>query len=1005
MSFANPPRPVRRASGERRKVSPLGVTAAVLAVIVALVLLAANFWTEVLWYDQLGFSKVLWTQWGTKAALFAVAFAIMAGVVGLNLNLAFRNRPVYAPSTPEQATLDQYREAIEPLRRLVMVALPAVLGVFAGLAAAARWEDVLLWLNGESFGVTDPQWGIDISFFVFTLPALRFFVSLLMAVLIVSLIASLAMHYLYGGLRAGAVAPGDSRATRAARVQLSVLAATFMLLLAANYWFDRYAILTTQGERFAGAGYADINSVVPAKAILAGVAVLVAVLFVLTAIRGNWRLPAIGVGLMVVSAIAIGGIYPAIVERFQVKPNAQELEAEYIQRNIDATRKAFGINDVAEQEYDAKTTATAGALREDSETTASIRLLDPSIVSPSFKQLQQNKQYYDFADTLSVDRYDIEGEKRDTVIAVRELNLAGVGDDQRNWVNDHTVYTHGYGVAAAFGNSTTSDGQPAFFEGGIPSVGELGEYEPRIYFGQSSPQYSIVGAPEGTEPWELDYPDTASGQVLTTFPTKETPVGPAIGSFVNKVLYSIKFGTEQILFSDRVNSESQIIYDRDPRTRVQKVAPYLTLDGRVYPAVVDGRVKWIVDGYTTTNHYPYSASASLDDATTDSLTARAAVAQLAPERVNYIRNAVKATVDAYDGSVTLYAWDVEDPILRAWSKIFPTSLTSIDEISGDLMSHIRYPEGLFKVQRSLLSSYHVTSPSVFFSGEDLWTNPVEPTATGTTNAALQPPYYLSLQMPDQTSPAFSLMSTFIPGGNSDRQILTGYLAVDSEAGNVAGKPAEGYGKLRLLTLPKDSTVPAPGQVQNKFNSDDKISRELNILKTGNSTVLNGNLLTVPVGGGLLYVQPVYVQSSAGTKIPLLRKVLVSFGDKVGYADTLGEALDQVFSGDSGVDLDEEVPDTGVPTTPVPPTDGETPPATETPAPTETAAPTEPTAPATPPAPGTPREQLDAALQAANQAMKDSEAALTAGDFAKYGEAQKRLNDALQKALEAESALG
>ena len=1004
MSFANPPRPARRESAERRKVSPLGVTAAVIAAIVALVLLAANFWTEVLWFNQLGFGKVIWTQWGAKAALFAVGFLIMAVVVGLNLNLAFRNRPVYAPSTPEQATLDQYREAIEPLRRLVMVALPAVLGVFAGLAAAARWEDILLWLNGGSFGVEDPQWGIDISFFVFTLPALRFVVSLLMAVLIVSLVATLAMHYLYGGLRAGAVAPGESRATGAARIQLSVLAAVFMLLLAANYWLDRFALLTTQGERFAGADYADINSVVPAKSILAGVAVLVAVLFVLTAVRGNWRIPAIGVGLMVVSAIAIGGIYPAVVERFQVQPNAQELEAEYIQRNIDATRTAFGIDEVDPQEYDAKTTATAGALREDSETTASIRLLDPSIVSPSFKQLQQNKQYYDFADTLSVDRYDIDGEKRDTVIAVRELNLAGVGADQRNWVNDHLVYTHGYGVAAAFGNSTTTDGQPSFFEGGIPSVGELDEYEPRIYFGQMSPDYSIVGAPEGTEPWELDYPDTASGQVLTTFPTQKVAVGPSVGTFMNKVLYAIKFGEDQILFSDRVNDASQIIYDRDPRTRVQKVAPYLTLDGRVYPAVVDGRVKWIVDGYTTTNNYPYSASASLDDATTDSLTARAAVAQLAPERVNYIRNSVKATVDAYDGTVTLYAWDAEDPILKAWSKVFPAAITPLEEISGDLMSHIRYPEGLFKVQRSLLAAYHVTSPAVFFSGQDLWKSPVEPTATGTTNAALQPPYYLSLQMPDQTAPAFSLMSTFIPGGNSDRQILTGYLAVDSEAGDQAGKPAEGYGKLRLLTLPKDSTVPAPGQVQNTFNSDPTISNQLNILKGGNSTVINGNLLTVPVGGGLLYVQPVYVQSSGGTKLPLLRKVLVSFGDKVGYADTLGEALDQVFSGDSGVDLDGEKTDTDVPTTPLPPDDGETPPATETPTPTETATPTEPTTPTTPPAAGTPREQLDAALQAASQAMKDSEAALTAGDFAKYGEAQKRLNDALQKALEAEGTL-
>ncbi|MGO1315512.1 MAG: UPF0182 family protein, partial [Cellulomonadaceae bacterium] len=362
--------------GGRRKISPLAVTIGVLVVIVGIVVLAASFWTEILWFTQLGYSEVIWTQWGLRAGLFVLGFAVMSVVVGLCLRIAYRSRPIYAPSTPEQATLDQYREAIEPLRRLVMIAVPAVLGFFAGAAASAQWENVLLWWHRVPFGTTDPEWGMDLSFFVFTLPVLRFVVSFLMAVIVIALIASLAMHYLYGGLRIGSGTSGD-RTTRAARIQLSVLAAVLMVVVAANYWLDRYSILTSSNDRFEGASYADVHAVIPAKGILAGVALLVAVLFVVTAIKGNWRIPAIGAGLMIVSAIAIGGIYPAIVERFQVNPNAQQLEAEYIQRNIDATRMAFDIDDVDVSPYDAKTVAEPQALREDSETTASIRLLDP----------------------------------------------------------------------------------------------------------------------------------------------------------------------------------------------------------------------------------------------------------------------------------------------------------------------------------------------------------------------------------------------------------------------------------------------------------------------------------------------------------------------------------------------------------------------------------------------------------------------------------------------------
>jgi uncharacterized membrane protein (UPF0182 family) len=976
----------------------------VLAVVVIALLILAQFWTEVLWFQALDFSRVVWTQWIARAILFVIGFTLMGGVVYWAFSAAYRARPVYAPSTPEQATLDQYREAVEPLRRVVMVAAPILVGFFAGIAAAAQWRTVLLAMNAVPFGKTDPQFGIDIGFYIFQLPAIRFALSLLVAVVIVAGIASLVTHYLYGGLRIGPVPDGTPRTTTAARVQLGILAGALMLLIAANYWVDRYSLLTSAGDKFDGASYSDVHAVIPSKAILAGVAVLVAITFVIAAVRGNWRLPAIGIGLMVVSAIAIGGIYPAVVQRFQVNPNAQELEQPYIQRNIDATLGAFGLDNVDTQQYAAKTTAEKGALRQDAETAASIRLLDPQIVSPSFRQLQQNKQYYDFTNHLAVDRYDVDGKSRDTVIAVRELNLGGLGASQRNWVNDHTVFTHGYGVVAAYGNQTGPDGRPAFFEGGIPTRGALTDaqhYQPRIYFSPKTTEYSIVGTPEGRKPWELDFQaddEQGGGQRNFAFPTNEITAGPSIGTFGNKLLYALKFGSQDILFSDRVTSASQILYDRDPQERVAKAAPWLTLDNRVYPAVVDGRVKWVVDGYTTADAYPYATSTPLSESIADSLTQGTAqnVSMELPQRVNYIRNSVKATVDAYTGAVTLYAWEPTDPVLKAWEKVFPGSVEPMSEISGDLMSHLRYPEDLFKVQRTLMQKYHVTDATQFFSGQDFWQSPQDPTASGTGVQPLQPPYYLTLQMPDQDSPAFSLTSLFIPGGNSDRQILTGFLAVDAEAGSTAGKRAADYGKLRLLAMPRDNTVPGPGQVQTNFNTNTTISQQLNVLEIGSSVIKRGNQLTLPIGGGLLYVQPVYIQSASGTQFPLLRKVLVSFGDSIGFADTLDEALDQVFGGDSGAAAGDATGDAQdqAPVTPVEPGTGTGGGSTPSPSPTTTTAPTT----------GNARADLDAALQDANKALQDGQAALKEGDFAKYGQAQQRLQEALQRAVAAENAL-
>ena len=971
------PRPVK----PPRRRSPLVIALAVVVLFIAGTVFFANIWTEVAWYRQLGYLQVWRTQWVTRIVLFLIFGVIAAAAVWASLRWAKSVRP--ALSATRTTPLDQYRAQIRPIERVVIVVLPIVVGLIAGGALSTRWDQVLAFLNRTSFGFKDPQFGLDASFYVFTLPVLRMLVGYYLAITIVCAVLAAFVQLLYGGISGGG---RRFVASRSARIQLAVHGFLVMLGIAANYILDRYTLVLNDGSRFAGASYTDVHAILPARSILAGIAVVVGLMFLLVIWRGDWRIPATGVGLMALSALVIGGVYPAIVQNFQVDPNAQEYEAPYIQRDIDATRYAYGIENVEVTQYAAKTEADRDALRADADTTAQIRLLDPNIVSPTFQQLQQNKQYYSFPSRLTVDRYRVGGEIRDTVIAVRQLNLAGLSQENRSWVNDHTVYTHGFGVVAAYGNRVATDGRPLFYQQGIPSTGELGDYQPRVYFGPSLPGYSIVGAPAGSEPWELDYPDDASGgQVNTTYAGDG---GPSIGSTFTKLMFAIKLGEQQILFSDRVTDKSQILYDRDPVERVHKVAPYLELDGTSYPAVVDGRVLWVVDGYTTTQNFPYSASV-----TSTALFAHADPLQ--PTTLNYVRNSVKAVVDAYDGSVTLYAWDPEDPILKTWQKVYPNTLVPYSDMSAELMSHMRYPEDLFSIQRYQLTRYHVEDASEFYSGQDFWRTPSDPT----NQTQEQPPYYLTLQMPGQDEPAFSITSTFIPSGTSERQILTGFLAVNSETGDVPGQKHPDYGTFRLLELPRDTTVDGPGQVQNQFNTDPEAQRVLNLLRQGETVVNNGNLLTLPVGGGLLYVQPVYVKSSTGTQFPLLQKVFVSFGDKVGFADTLSEALDQVFG-------DGAAPGGDTTVTPTPEPEPGTPQVTPTPTPEEPNVPDSPNGPSSPGGPdvATARAQLHQALADANQALKDGQAALADGDFAAYGQAQDRLADALSRAIVAEADL-
>ncbi|MFU0533838.1 UPF0182 family protein [Gardnerella pickettii] len=992
----------------------------IVAIVVAIAFICSiifgfsTFITDCMWYAQLGFESVIWIQLAAKIGVWALYALLMAAFGYLSAYIAIKKRPgsedgVYVKEKGN--ILDTKKGISSKLAMHVAGVVSLIVGAVFGMQFYNHWVQILLMFNYQSFGIKDPQFGFDNGFYVFALPGLRLFTRAFIVLLAVSLLFSVITNALMGAVRI--TLPVDGKGifsiTKSARRQIS---AWFMLVII--FWsvlqiLDVFAIVNLDGSKITGGSYTDMNAGVPSSIAMAVITLIVGIVITAWllkshALNGNvkigtrfvvavkaWRTPAIAVASLVVCAMVLSFAWPALLQRFKVAPNAQELEATYIQRNIDATKFAYGLNNVKKESYNATSEGKSGALAKEAESTAQIRLLDPQVTSPTFRQLQQSKQYYTFADTLSVDKYDIDGVSQDTVIAARELDLAG--NDNRNWVNDHTVYTHGYGVVAAYGNKVTADGQPQFMEYGIPTQGKLTKlkkYEPRIYFSPNAPKYSIVGSTKGSAPWEFDYP-TGSNGALTTFKGNG---GPSVGNFFSKLLHAIRFESDQILFSDRVTANSQILYDRDPKTRVSKVAPYLTLDGRVYPAVVDGRVKWIVDGYTTSDSYPYSQMTDFGQVTQDSTTTTSrSIKGLTNQRANYIRNSVKATVDAYDGSVDLYVWDKKDPVIKAWRSIFPGHYHDISKISGDLMSHIRYPESLFKVQRHLLAKYHVDSASQFFSGEDFWQTPVDPTESQSLQREdiLQPPYYLTLQTRGANKPVFSLVSTYIPAGRSTREILTGFLSVNSDAGNVAGKVSENYGQLRLQELPKVSNVPGPGQAQNNFNANANVSKELNLLESGSTKVKRGNLLTLPLGGGLVYVEPVYVQSSGSTSYPLLKKVLVAFGDQVGFADTLDEALNQVFGGNSGANAGDASNNSGVNNIASNPKQKDS---------TKNSENGNKNANAKVGADFSAKAKM--ALKRAAQALKDSDAAMKSGDWQAYGKAQKELSDAINDAIKEDS---
>jgi uncharacterized membrane protein (UPF0182 family) len=788
---------------------------------------------------------------------------------------------------------------------------------------------------------------------MFTLPFWQSLVGWGISTLILATVASAVVHYIYGGIRPQV---REDRTSVTARVQISILLGLIVALKAVAYWLDRFALATSDEGIITGLTFTDVNAVLPAKSILTGIAAICALLFFANIFRRSWVLPAAGTALLGLSSFLVAGVYPALIQQFQVKPTESSKEAPFIQRNIEATRLAYGLDKVEIRDYQATLNTSAGQLADDQSTISNIRLMDPNVLSSTFRQLQQIRPYYAFNESLDIDRYKVDGQMRDMVVAVRELNVEG--NPNRNWINDHLVYTHGFGFVSAYGNAQDTDGKPIFSMGDIPSKGKLGEYQPRIYFGENNPEYSIVGGVKGNDSVEFDYPDDASpnGQKNYTYTGKG---GVPMGSLFSRLLFAIHYQEQRIILTDLVNDQSKVIFNRVPRERVAKVAPWLKIDGDPYPAIVDNKIVWMIDGYTTSFGFPYSRTVDISGATTDALNINNNPLTAVPNStINYIRNSVKATVDAYDGTVTLYAWDENDPVLKTWMKAFPGVVKPKSEMSEALISHVRYPEDIFRVQRDVLSLYHVKNANAFYGGQDFWRVPRDPSTLG-ANAGSQPPYYYTLQLPGEKKASFSLTTPFVPRGG--RENLTAFAVVNSD-------PGDDYGKFTVLQLQRSTNIAGPSQVASNFEANPTVALSLSLLRQGGSDVVLGNLLTLPVGGGLLYVQPVYVRATANTAAyPLLQKVLVAFGEKIGFDDTLSGALNQVFGGDSGTSAN--VPSSG--------TSGNS---------------------------GSTQNQGDLAqaLASAQRALADAQAALAKGDFAAYGQAQDRLKAAIEAAVAAQN---
>jgi uncharacterized protein len=845
-------------------------------VLLWVIVTAARLYTDLLWFREVGKTRVFWGMLGARLLLGLVAATVTGAFVAANLWRAervARSRRRQGGEWPEPTgRVGVVARQLRPLSVGVVV----VLALGSGLHAAGRWQALLLWRNRVPFGDADAQFHRDIGYYVFTLPLQRLAFGWLLFTLLAGLVVAGVAYYLLGGIRPRLA---GRRVAPEARAHLSLLVALVLLLKAWGYRLDQFSLVFSPRGVVTGASYTDVHAQLPALRLMVLLAPVCALLVVATARSRGFALPASGLVLFALSSILVGGVYPTFVQRFQVAPQELQRELPYIQRNLDATRKAFALDRVETTEFPAAENLPAATLRANDVTVGNIRLWEPSVLKVAIQNLQAIGQYYEFSD-VDVDRYPIGGTPRQVMISAREADPRNLDRSAQTWQNLHLAYTHGYGVVAAQVNTAEASGRPQFVVSSFDQQGAIPIRQPRIYYGEPPPDTPTYLVAATRQP-EVDAPGPG-GEPQASFRYVGRG-GVPLGGLLRRLALAIRFHDVNLLISSNLTPDSRMILYRDVRDRLEKAAPFLQWDGDPYVAVVGGRIVFIRDGYTTTDAYPYSERIQME----------AAARRDAPGdrgvhgRANYLRNSVKAVVDAYDGTVNLYAFDDSDPLLRAWRGAFPGLFEARSAIPPDLAAHLRYPEDLFSIQANRYAAYHITAAKDFYSKQDFWALPEDRSgqirpSLGAGATPRMRPYYLLVRLPGEGREHFVLVMPFTP---NNKQNMVAYMAARSDP--------DGYGKLTLFNLPRSRTVFGPTQVNAQILADPDVAKELTLFNQQGSTVTLGNLLTVPIGSSLLYVQPIFIQASQGA-IPELRRVAAFLSNRLGYTATLEDSIAQVL---------------------------------------------------------------------------------------------------------------
>jgi len=851
----------------------------------------ATFFTNYLWFESIDLTSVWFKILLTKTVLVAVTSLIAFAFIFINLRLAVRATPVMDifESFENQDPLSRFR-AWTNERFLRYRLIGAVgLSLFLGAGASQLWEQVLLFLNQKSFGITDPVFNYDVSTYVFGLPLYRLFVSWGFQLVIFTSLIILLFFVATGAVQ---LRPGRfPDVSSGAKAHLSVLLAFIALLKAFAYRLDALELLYSPRGKVFGASYTDVVAHLPALNLLILISLFGAILLLVNIRRRGWLLPATAISLWLAVSIIVGGLVPAAIQRFRVVPDELNKELPYVANHIDYTRLAYNLNTIEEKSFEASPNLSSSDISDNAQTVDNIRLWDPTVLAETYSQLQEIRAYYAL-DEVDVDRYEINGELTQVMVSARELdqtNLPAVG-----WVNERLQYTHGFGVVFSPANNVASQGQPDFYVKGVPAtttVSELEVEQPRIYFGESadSLEYVVVNSLQD----EVDYPLSTEGQsVAYTNYSGEGGVG--IGSFFRRLGFALRYSELNLLISNQLSDDSKLIMERNIVSRVKKGAPFLYTDNDPYLALIDGQLFWIIDMYTVTDKYPYAQPAD---------TRRINENSGLPMNFNYLRNSVKAVVNAYDGTLNYYVVDEEDPIIQSYVDIFPELFSSKAEMSSELLDHIRYPEDLFTIQSDMYRDYHMIDPRVFYADEDPWVIPTDSSTTPRvatlrgefTEIGFKPmlPYYLLMNLPGETDLSYLIFQPFNP---ENRPNMQSFLVADADP--------ENYGQLIDFRLPKGEFVDGPSQVATRINQDPDISQIFTLLDQQGSSVIKGNLFVVPINQSILYYQPIYLQGEQNP-LPEFKFVVVVFQDRIIMEETLSDALDSIFGEGSSEDTQEE----------------------------------------------------------------------------------------------------